>query len=96
MKTRLSTLLLFLMASGFAWAQPVQIEVWHSLSTSFGAPQIESFIAQFNEEQSEIEVDLVYAGGYTDALVKGQAAVAAGVAPNVAMFEQTRGAGFVL
>jgi sn-glycerol 3-phosphate transport system substrate-binding protein len=95
MKTRLSTLLLFLMASGFTWAQPVQIEVWHSLSSSFGAPQIESFIAQFNEEQSEIEVNLVYAGGYTDALVKGQAAVAAGVAPNVSMFEQTRGAGFV-
>lgn len=94
MNIRLS-LLVSLLIAGFAWAQPVQIEVWYSLSETFGGPQLESFVEQFNAEQSDIEVNLVYAGGYTDALQKGQAAVAAGVAPNVAMFEQTRGAGFV-
>lgn len=93
MKLRLA--ILFMMAGLFAWAQPTQIEVWHSLSETFGAPQLESFVTAFNEQHPDIEVSLVYAGGYTDALRKGQAAVAAGQAPNVAMFEQTRGAGFV-
>lgn len=93
MKLRLLTL--FLMSSFLAWAQPTQIEVWHSLSETYGAPQMEVFVAQFNDEHPDIEVSLVYAGDYTDALRKAQAAVAAGKAPNVAMFEQTRGAGFV-
>lgn len=93
MKLRLLAFLL--VVSAFAWAQPTQIEVWHSLSDTYGAPQMEAFVEQFNEEHPDIRVDLVYAGGYTDALRKAQAAVAAGQTPNLAMFEQTRGAGFI-
>lgn len=93
MKSRLFTLIL--MACFSAWAQPAQIEVWHSLSDTYGAPQMEGFVTQFNSEHPDIKVSLVYAGDYTDALRKAQAAVAAGKAPNLAMFEQTRGAGFV-
>ncbi|HZJ10791.1 MAG TPA: ABC transporter substrate-binding protein [Trueperaceae bacterium] len=80
---------------GTAYAQTVNIEVWHSLGESFGAPEFEAIANRFNDVQDEIVVEVVYAGGYTDALQRAQAAAAAGNLPNVAMFEQTRGAGFV-
>lgn len=72
-----------------------EIEVWYSLSNNFGAPEFEAFAERFNAEHPDIEVDVVYSGGYTDTLRKAQAAVAAGNAPSLIMFEQTRGAGFV-
>lgn len=76
-------------------AEPVEIEVWHSLSQNFGAPQLESFVERFNEEQNDVSVTLVYQGGYTDTLRAAEAALAGGAPPDVSMFEQTRGAGFV-
>lgn len=72
-----------------------KIEVWYSLSENYGAPEFEAFAEEFNASQDEIQVDVVYSGGYTDTLRKAQAAVAAGGTPNMIMFEQTRGVGFV-
>jgi sn-glycerol 3-phosphate transport system substrate-binding protein len=78
-----------------SYAQPVQIEAWHSLGTNFGGPEFEALVAEFNQAQDEIQVEVVYAGEYTPALQRAQAALAAGNPPHVVMFEQTRGAGFV-
>ncbi len=78
-----------------ATAQPLQIEVWHSLGENFGAPEFEAIANRFNEVQDEIRVEVVFAGGYVPAMQRAQAALAAGNLPNVVMFEQTRGAGFV-
>src|SRR5690606_16797214 len=78
-----------------AAAQPIQIEVWHSLGGNNGAPEIEAIANRFNDVQDEIRVEVVYAGGYVDAMQRAQAAAAAGNLPIVVMFEQTRGAGFV-
>ncbi len=83
------------MTLGVGAAQPVTIEVWHSLGEAFGAPEFEAIANRFNEVQDDIVVDVVYAGGYVDAMQRAQAASAAGNLPNVVMFEQTRGAGFV-
>lgn len=80
---------------GVAAAQPITIEVWHSLGEAFGAPEFEAIANRFNEVQDDIRVEVVYAGGYVDAMQRAQAAAAAGNLPNVVMFEQTRGAGFV-
>src|SRR5690606_36114014 len=70
-------------------------EVWHSLGGNNGAPEFEAIANRFNDVQDEIRVEVVYAGGYVDAMQRAQAAAAAGNLPNVVMFEQTRGAGFV-
>ena len=77
-----------------AFAQ-TEIEVWYSLSENYGAPEFEAFAQEFNAMQDDIEVNVVYSGGYTDTLRKAQAAVAAGSTPNMIRFEQTRGVGFV-
>lgn len=94
MTARILYLLIALTMATSAWAQ-TEIEVWYSLSENYGAPEFEAFAEEFNAEQDEIEVNVVYSGGYTDTLRKAQAAVAAGGAPNMIMFEQTRGVGFV-
>jgi sn-glycerol 3-phosphate transport system substrate-binding protein len=96
MKVKQMLLALFAAAVlGTVAAQPVQIEAWHSLGTNFGGPEFEALVAEFNASQDDIFVEVVYAGEYTPALQRAQAALAAGNPPNVAMFEQTRGAGFV-
>jgi len=81
-----------LLATAFA---QVEIEVWHSLSENYGAPQFEAFAEEFNAMQDDIKVVVSYSGEYTETLRKSQAAAAAGRAPSLVMFEQTRGAGFV-
>lgn len=73
----------------------VEIEVWHSLSENYGAPQFQEYAEEFNAMQDDIRINVSYAGEYTEALRKSQASVAAGRAPSLVMFEQTRGAGFV-
>lgn len=73
----------------------VEIEVWHSLSADFGAPEFEAFAEEFDQMRDDITLSFVYQGGYTDTLRAAEAALAAGQPPNVSMFEQTRGAGFV-
>lgn len=92
LRTLIITALAALATAGLA---QTQIEVWYSLSNNYGAPEFEEFAERFNEEHDDIEVDVVYSGGYTDTLRKAQASVAAGNAPALIMFEQTRGAGFV-
>lgn len=81
--------------TGIAFGQPIEIEVWHSLGEDFGAPEFEAIANRFNDVQDNIRVEVVYAGGYVPAMQRAQAAAAAGNLPNVVMFEQTRGAGFV-
>ncbi len=76
-------------------AAQVELEVWHSLSPDFGAPEFERFGEEFNALQDDIVVNVVYTGGYTDTLRRAEAALAAGNPPAISMFEQTRGAGFV-
>src|SRR5690625_4082071 len=73
----------------------VEIEVWHSLSENYGAPQFQEYAEEFIAMQDDIRINVSYAGEYTEALRKSQASVAAGRAPSLVMFEQTRGAGFV-
>lgn len=92
MRKILALLVATLMAAAIA---QTKIEVWYSLSENYGAPEFEAFAEEFNASQDEIQVDVVYSGGYTDTLRKAQAAVAAGGTPNMIMFEQTRGVGFV-
>jgi sn-glycerol 3-phosphate transport system substrate-binding protein len=85
----------FALLLGLASAQPTTIEVWHSLGDAFGAPEFEAIANRFNDVQDDIRVEVIYAGGYVEAMQRAQAAMAAGNLPNVVMFEQTRGAGFV-
>lgn len=73
----------------------VDLEIWHSLSESFGAPQFEDLVRRFDEEHELINATTVYQGGYTDTLRAAEAALAGGAPPAISMFEQTRGAGFV-
>ncbi|HET7558446.1 MAG TPA: ABC transporter substrate-binding protein [Limnochordia bacterium] len=80
---------LLLALSGTAAMAPVQITVWHSLGGGTGKA-FQQIVADFKAAHPEIAVDLVYAGGYGAGLQKAQVAWAAGNAPNVAMFEQTR------
>ncbi len=83
-----------LLCAGSAAAQ-IELEVWHSLSQDFGAPEFEAFAEEFNAVQDEIVVNVIYTGGYTDTLRRAEAALASGNPPAISMFEQTRGAGFV-
>lgn len=92
MKKALFVLLGLVISTGLA---QTNIEVWYSLSNTYGAPEFEAFAEEFNATHPDITVDVVYSGGYDDTLKKAQAAVAAGKAPDVIMLEQTRGAGFV-
>lgn len=80
--------------ASFALAQ-TEIEVWFSLSQEYGQPEFQEFVEEFNAEQDEIQVEAVYTGGYTDTLRRAEAALASGDPPEISMFEQTRGAGFV-
>ncbi|MFP4643981.1 MAG: ABC transporter substrate-binding protein [Spirochaetales bacterium] len=73
----------------------VEIDVWHSLSEAAGAEDFERYVEEFNESQDDITVNVSYQGGYTDTLRAAESAVADDNPPNVSMFEQTRGAGFV-
>src|SRR5690606_10558991 len=75
--------LVALTALTLAAAQPIQIEVWHSLGGNNGAPEFEAIANRFNDVQDEIRVEVVYAGGYVDAMQRAQAAAAAGNLPNV-------------
>ncbi len=76
-------------------ADVIEIDVWHSMSSGYGLEFIEDIGDEFNEMQDDIEVNIVYSGGYQETLEGAQAALAAGDPPNVSMFEQSRGAAFV-
>ncbi len=76
-------------------AAQVQVQVWHSMSMGYGMEFIEEMGEKFNAENPDIQVEIVYSGGYQPSMQSAQAALAAGDPPNVAMFEQTRGAAFV-
>lgn len=75
--------------------EDVEIDVWHSLSENYGAPEFEGYVEEFNEAYDNITVNVSYQGGYTDTLRAAESALADGNPPNISMFEQTRGAGFV-
>lgn len=96
-KRTLSVLLIavLLFAVTLSVSAKTKIEVWHSMSMGYGMDFIEEIAKKFNEENPDIEVEIVYSGGYQASLQSAQAALAAGGPPNVAMFEQTRGAAFV-
>jgi len=86
----------FLLAFSFqASANVVEIDLWHSLSGDYGLEFIEELGEEFNEMHDDIEVNVVYSGGYQETLEGAQAALAAGDPPNVSMFEQSRGAAFI-
>ncbi|MBB6097282.1 sn-glycerol 3-phosphate transport system substrate-binding protein [Deinobacterium chartae] len=86
---------LALCVSTSALAAPIQIEVWSALSKGYGQAEFEEFAKDYSKLNPEVQVKVVYSGSYDDTLKKAQAAVAARKAPNVVMFEQTHGAGFV-
>ena len=75
--------------------EEIELEVWHSLSEDYGAPEFEQFTREFSEQHELIDINVVYQGGYTDTLRAAESALAAGSPPHISMFEQTRGAGFV-
>lgn len=94
-KGALSLLFVSALALGaIAFAQ-VELEVWFSLSQEYGQPEFQEFVQEFNDSHPNIEVTAVYTGGYTDTLRRAEAALASGNPPEISMFEQTRGAGFV-
>lgn len=86
---------LFVFAMTLQVSAQTEISVWHSMSSGYGQEFIEEKTEEFNEMQDDIEVDIVYSGGYQETLQGAQAALAAGDPPNVSMFEQSRGAAFV-
>lgn len=84
-----------LLAFGSQALAQTEIEVWFSLSQDYGQPEFQEFVDEFNAQQDEVQVEAVYTGGYTDTLRRAEAALASGNPPEISMFEQTRGAGFV-
>lgn len=85
-------LILVAMISGTALG--VNISVWHSLSASNASGTLQAIVDDFNRLNPDINVELVYAGGYVEAMEKALAAHAGGAGPHVMQFEQTRSAAF--
>ena len=90
-----SLVAVFFMFTVTSISAQTEISVWHSMSSGYGQEFIEEIAEVFNEEYEDIEVEIVYSGGYQETLQGAQAALAAGDPPNVSMFEQSRGAAFV-
>lgn len=81
---------LLLVLAGPAGASQVKVMLWHSLDERTGAPEFEQICKDFNDTHPHIQLEVQYAGSYGKALEKMQVAWAGGVAPNIAMLEQTR------
>lgn len=94
-KTPFALLLACTFALGASALAQTEIEVWFSLSQDYGQPEFHEFVEEFNQQHDDIQVEAVYTGGYTDTLRRAEAALASGNPPEISMFEQTRGAGFV-
>ena len=71
----------------------VSITVWHSMTTT-QQDLLEEITEDFRRVYPDIEVELVYAGGYVDTMEKALTAHAAGAGPHVLQLEQTRSAVF--
>src|SRR5690606_15886315 len=67
----------------------VSITVWHSMTTT-QQDLLEEITEDFRRVYPDIEVELVYAGGYVDTMEKALTAHAAGAGPHVLQLEQTR------
>lgn len=87
-----STLLLVMLVSTVAFA--VDIEIWHSLTPRLGQATLEEVVAEFMETNPDINVEVVYAGGYGDGMEKAMTAYSGGAPPNIMHLEQTRSAAF--
>ena len=81
---RLGTILaaLAFLAVG-VWAEKVAITFWHAMSERH-SPPLEYLTQKFMEENPNIQVELVYQGGYGSLSQKLIAAVAAGEPPTLA------------
>lgn len=91
----ISLIAVFFMFTVTSISAQTEISVWHSMSSGYGQEFIEEKTDEFNENHEDIEVEIVYSGGYQETLQGAQSALAAGDPPNVSMFEQSRGAAFV-
>ncbi|MFO8151114.1 MAG: sn-glycerol-3-phosphate ABC transporter substrate-binding protein UgpB [Trueperaceae bacterium] len=68
-------------------AQPVEVEFWHGFTGALGEI-LEGYVAEYNESQTEYQVNPSYKGSYPDTMVAAIAAFRAGNAPHlVQMFE---------
>jgi sn-glycerol 3-phosphate transport system substrate-binding protein len=85
----LATTVAFAALSQAAFAQPIEITFWHSLANR-GTDVVDEIVGRFNESQDEYRVVAEYAGNYDDTTTKLQAAVPAGLAPDLMMLEITR------
>ncbi len=90
---------LMMLATAYVWATlfgstalGVSISVWHSLTPTLGVETFDQIVEEFRAAHPDINVDVVYAGGYVPSVEKAIAAFAGGAPPNVLLVEQTRGA----
>lgn len=72
----------------------VTVSIWHSLTDRLGLEAFEAAVAEFEGANPGIDVEVVYAGGYVEAMEKAMAAYVGGAPPNILHLEQTRSAAF--
>lgn len=70
------------LGGGAAFAQPVEIEFWHSFTGALGET-LEGYVADFNASQDEYQVNASYKGSYNDSMVAAIAAFRSGTAPHI-------------
>jgi len=75
-------------AAAAASSKPVQITLWHSM-TSANLTTITNLTNQFNGSQSDVHVSLVNQNSYTDTLTAYTAALSGGTLPHVVQMQTT-------
>jgi sn-glycerol 3-phosphate transport system substrate-binding protein len=96
MKKTLIVLMIVLMAVSSLWASGNQesdggttsIKMYYPVGVAGPlAKLMEEMVAEFNESQNDVEVEAVFAGGYTEALEKTRTAVLSGNPPALAVLD---------
>ena len=75
-------------AAAKATSKPVQITLWHSM-TSANLTTLSNMTSQFNSSQSDIHVNLVNQNSYTDTLSAYTAALSGGSLPDIVQMQTT-------
>jgi len=83
----LAVLLALTLTFGLQAQDKVVVTFWHAMSGGLG-DTVDALVAQFNEQNPDVEVQAVFQGRYGDLFQKELASVAAGEPPTIAqMFE---------
>ncbi len=82
MRKLLMVMLAGLLALGVAGFGQVDITFWHAMGR-FHAPALEELVQGFMDENPDVNVELIYQGGYGDLSTKLLSAVAAGTPPTL-------------